>query len=147
MLMMKPEPSPSPSPGNPVRDVLEGFAAGWPSWLQSLWLLLIVPAVLWITLPQQVIGGLRWTVRRVRTFRSGDDDRRASRRGRFASAMAARVGAVSEAEEWQDDRFAELDAEVEIYGELVDASFACVALKQSDASHHFPRRSKRAVTP
>jgi hypothetical protein len=44
------------------------------------------------------------------------DKRRAGRRTRFAGAMAAQVTRISQLEEWQDERFAELDAEVEIHG-------------------------------
>jgi hypothetical protein len=44
------------------------------------------------------------------------DRRRAEQRARFASAMASQVSRISELEEWRDERFTELEAEVEIHG-------------------------------
>ena len=42
--------------------------------------------------------------------------RRADQRARFAGRMAGEVDRVSDLEDWQDERFAELEAEVEMYG-------------------------------
>jgi hypothetical protein len=50
------------------------------------------------------------------THESKGDRRRAAKRARFASAMATQVARVSQLEEWYDERFAELDAEVEMHG-------------------------------
>ena len=44
------------------------------------------------------------------------DKRRAGQRARFASHMAREMARISELEEWQDERFAEMDAEVEVHG-------------------------------
>jgi hypothetical protein len=95
--------------------LLESVTHHLPGWLRVLWVLL-VPVLVWCLLPQQVIGGLRWLVRKLRARRSRGDARRAHRRGRFAGAMAARIADLSAKEDWQDDRFAELDAEVEVHG-------------------------------
>src|SRR2546425_661500 len=60
--------------------------------------------------------GAVWVSRDAGQHRPKVDKRRAYRRARFASAMVEQVASISRLEEWQDDRFAELDAEVEIHG-------------------------------
>src|SRR6266487_2326088 len=55
-------------------------------------------------------------ISRLRRHHEMGDRRRAEQRARFASAMASQVSRISELEEWRDERFAELEAEVEIHG-------------------------------
>jgi hypothetical protein len=108
-------PSPSPSPSNSVPEILSRVANHLPSWLGPVSPFLVA-FVAWLLLPQNVFGGLRWSIARLRGRRPKRDKRRAAQRARFASAMAAQVARVSELEEWRDERFAELDAEVEVHG-------------------------------
>lgn len=113
---MPPPVSPSPTPTtDPVRVFLDSLTGHLPTWVRPAWLLLI-PTLVWLFLPQQVTGGLRWLAAHLRAHHAKGDPRRAHRRGRFASAMAARVADLSAKEDWQDDRFAELEAEVEVHG-------------------------------
>jgi transcriptional regulator with GAF, ATPase, and Fis domain len=77
----------------------------------------LVAVIAWLLLPQQVVGGLRWLIAALKKRQARGDKRRAAKRGRFASAiMAAQVARISELEEWRDERFAEMDAEVEMHG-------------------------------
>src|SRR5262249_17342621 len=86
-----------------------------PSW--SRWaLLLLLPTLGWLVQPAQVGRAFRWLIVRIPGPWANVDKRRAARRGRFASTMAARVAQVSAQEEWRDERFAEMDAEVEVHG-------------------------------
>ena len=107
-----PSPSPSPSPSPTIPGIVSRIAAHLPPWLGAL----LIALAAWLLLPQNVIGGLRWLIAWVGRRRAKGDKRRAAQRGRFASAMAAQVARVSELEEWRDERFAEMDAEVEVHG-------------------------------
>ncbi|MEV7328404.1 NACHT domain-containing protein [Micromonospora sp. NPDC093244] len=111
-----PTPIPSPSPAtDPVGEFLRSITGLLPEWTQPIWLVML-PIVAWLVLPQQIVGGLRWFVKRARPTTDKEDARRAKRKARFAAAMAARVSDISAKEDWQDDRFAELEAEVEVHG-------------------------------
>jgi NACHT domain len=55
-------------------------------------------------------------ISRMRRHHETGDRRRAEQRARFATAMASQVSRISELEEWRDERFTELEAEVEIHG-------------------------------
>jgi hypothetical protein len=92
--------------------IIGTIMAHLPPWLAAI----IVAFVAWLVLPQNIAGGLRWIVVTLRQRRPTVDKRRADRRARFASAMVSQVTTISRLEEWQDERFAELDAEVEIHG-------------------------------
>jgi NACHT domain len=81
------------------------------------WLYPVIAALVgWMLAPPQLAGGLRWFIGWFGKRRSVGDKRRADLRGRFASMMATQVMRVSEAEEWQDEQFTELEAEVEMHG-------------------------------
>jgi hypothetical protein len=112
---MSASPTPSGSPTGTVQEILHHITGHLPSWFGPA-LPFIAATIAWLLLPQQVIGGLRWSIAWLRRHKSKGDRRRAARRARFASAMAEQVGRISELEEWRDERFAEMDAEVEIYG-------------------------------
>jgi NACHT domain len=92
-----------------VQHLLSHFL---PSWLY----LIIVAFAYWLVAPPQLAGGLRWMMKWLRGRRPVGDKRRAAARGRFASMMLTQVTRISEAEEWQDEQFTELEAEVEVYG-------------------------------
>jgi hypothetical protein len=113
-MTISPPPSPSPSPST-VQGTLSDIAHYLPSWLGPVSPFLVA-FVAWLFAPQTVIGGLRWFINQLRKRRARGDKRRAAQRARFASAMAAQVARVSELEEWRDERFAEMDAEVEVHG-------------------------------
>ena len=81
-----------------------------PPWLDAF----VVATLTWALLPQQVFGGLRWTIEWLRKRRPKGDKRRAAQRARFASMIATQVSQISDAEDWRDEQFAELDAEVEM---------------------------------
>jgi hypothetical protein len=104
-------PTPSPSPGDTFQQVVNRIVHHLPPWLAPF----VVAIITWLLLPQQVVGGLRWLVAWMHRRRPHGDKRRAAQRARFASAMATQVARVSELEEWRDERFAEMDAEVEVH--------------------------------
>jgi hypothetical protein len=106
-------PSPSPSPSG--TGVLSSITDHIPSWLGPISGLAIA-VITWLLLPQNVVGGSRWLIRWWQRRRGTLDKRRAGQRARFAGSIAAQVARVSELEEWRDERFAEMDAEVEVHG-------------------------------
>ena len=81
-----------------------------PPWLAAF----CVAIVAWLFAPPQVFGGLRWLAGALRRRRG--DRRLGDRRARFASTVAAQVTAIGEAGRWYDERYTELEAEVEVHG-------------------------------
>jgi hypothetical protein len=98
-----------------IPGLLSQMLGHFPSWFAPVSPVLVA-FVAWLLLPQQVLGGLRWMITRLRWRRAVGDKQRARQRGRFAEAMALRVAQISDREEWHDERFTELEAEVEMHG-------------------------------
>lgn len=110
-----------PSPAgteNPVRTYEHQFGLNLPSWLVLVLTALVAAAAL-ITLVKPlapVASALWWVIRRPFRRSSSDVEYRRQHWRMFADHVDWQLRLLSAKEDWRDDRFAELEAEVEVEG-------------------------------
>lgn len=92
----------------PLADFLPASLRPW----AGLGLLALAAAIV----SGKVFKALPWVWRHLKNLRPRGDKRRAEQRGRFASSVANQISIISQQEEWRDERFTELEAEVEVHG-------------------------------
>jgi hypothetical protein len=92
------------------------------------WLLSVIAFVLLVTIVLFVVWILMVLISRIKTlwvnefwpvFYNREEKRRSNDRMRFARHIEREIWALNDKEEWRDDRYAELEAEVEAEGRTV----------------------------
>lgn len=108
--------APSPEPTDPIVDALKGISEFVPGPLQPLYLLLL--PVLIASVPaarKKVLGYSSSAVKAIWERRRKTNKALARKRAMFARGIAHELAHLSAQEEWRDDHFTEMEAELEIY--------------------------------
>ena len=120
-LQSTPRSSITPSPnetGNPIQRIEQQFHLHLPPWLFATLSIIALASIIIgllspIFTPAKAIITL---IGKIFIHRHPKDAKRARRRAQFADHIESQLRRLSEKEEWRDDRFTELEAEVEIEG-------------------------------
>ncbi|BBH69200.1 hypothetical protein ACTI_58850 [Actinoplanes sp. OR16] len=124
-LALTPSPSPAADPGGSANqfDIFRRLVERLPfdvDWSEDAFAVIVLLATLsgFLTLAGWLVKGTLRLIRaaRLRARRRGVDTREAEWWQRFADHVESSLRRIDEKEEWRDDRFARLEAEVEVEG-------------------------------
>lgn len=113
-----PSGSPTPTSGNPITDIEHKWGISLPPWLIALLSVLGAAAAIVVVMKPlvPVAKAIGHRVAKLTGRLNAEEEARAVRFRLFAKHVENQLNRLAENEEWLDDRFAELEAEIEIEG-------------------------------